>query len=513
MGLANYFSKDFLAFSQVFKSANYSQFESILNSHVVELAFDDSIVKGEGRVSIELAISLLSRLYPRLKITDLSGANRSLVENLSKTALAINSNIELTNDPSTIALILGLTKIDHDRCQPVYIGSDNWIAKLSLDNPTGSANTGNPLAAGASVCIGLSNVFKFIFKELIDECSLDNDINLSLINFSSSKKPQRQEIGEVDISDTKLVGFGAIGNGFVWALSNLPDVSGEIIIIDPETIEPSNMQRYCLIEEKHIDLAKVEVAGDLLKEQGINVKPFVGNWAEYLNVAMNWENSMVCVAVDSAKDRIAIQSSLPKHILNAYTESNLIGISRHLDFLETACLSCGFVPQEKVASYSMVMAENLKITDHERKVRDYLYYSKPVDTDLLKLVAKANSVEEKELQQYAGMNLSNFYTTVVCGGYLLVNNESEENSIEIEAPLAFQSTLAGILLATELIIQKAGLREAGFKNQTHIYPLLNITDSINPYNHTLEKDKTGRCICSDADFKDIYKTRSLNLLN
>lgn len=508
MALASYFSKDVLAFIQVLKKATNKQFASILNSHIVEIAFDNSIKDGEGSVSLDLAIRLLSRLYPKIKISDLTNENQDIVEKLTEKALAINSNIEITQETPTISLVIGSTALANDNlCQIIYVGSDYWSAKLSLENPVGSGSSNLPFAAGASVCIGISNVFRFVFKELIDGFELDNDVNLSLINLTQTDELEKNEIGQIDIDGTILVGFGAIGNGFIWALSNTPNIKGRFTIIDPEKIELSNLQRYCLTEENHIELFKVHIAENLFRGTEIELNPFEGDWAEYLNSNGNWNNELVCISIDSAKDRIAIQSSLPKSILNAYTERNLIGITRHSNFVEIACLACGFIPKQKIKDYSLIVAENLKIPSQEQLIREYLYNDIPVDRKLIELVAGANSVEINDLLRYEGQNINNFYSTAVCGGYLLSKSNSNGEAIDIEAPLAFQSALAGILLASELIISKLEFRSTKFKNHTQLNPLFPIKRDDNPYNHTTDKDKTGRCICNDEDFKKVYMNK------
>lgn len=508
MALASYFSKDVLALSQVLKKATNEDFESILNSHIVEIAFDNSIKDGEGSVSLDLAIRLLSRLYPKIKISDLTNENQEIVEKLTEKALAINSSIEITHKTPTISLVIGSTPLDDDNLrQIIYVGSDYWIAKLSLQHPVGSGSSNLPFAAGASVCIGISNVFRSVFNELIDDCELDNDVNLSLISLNQTEELETNDINQIDIDGNILVGFGAIGNGFIWALSNTPNIKGRFTIIDPEKIEVTNLQRYCLAEEKHIAISKVQIAENLFRDTEIEINPFEGDWAEYLNSNGNWKNELVCIGVDSARDRIAIQSSLPKSILNAYTERNLIGITRHSNFVESACLTCIYIPQQKVKSYSLIVAENLKIRSQEPLIREYLYNNMPVDRKIIELVAEANSVEIDELLQYEGQNINIFYSTAVCGGYLLSKSNSNGEAIDIEAPLAFQSTLAGILLASELIISKLEFRSTKFKNHTQLNPLFPIKKDDNPYNHTTDKDKTGRCICNDEDFKKVYMNK------
>lgn len=505
MALASYFSKDALALSQVLEKATNEEFKSILNSHIVEIAFDNSVKDGEGSVSLDLTIRLLCRLYPKIKISDLTNKNQEVVKKLTEKALAINSNIEITQETPTISLVIGSTPLDNDNLrQIIYVGSDHWIAKTSFENPVGSGGSNLPFAAGASVCIGVSNVFRVLFKEFIVDCELDNDVNLSLISLNQVEEIGKNEPSRIDIDETILVGFGAIGNGFIWALANTPNIKGRFTIIDPEKIELSNLQRYCLAEEKHIKTLKVQIAEILFRDTEIELNPFEGDWAEYLNSNGNWDNELVCIGVDSAKDRIAIQSSLPKSILNAYTENNRIGITRHPNFVESACLSCDFIPRHKIKDYSLIVAENLKIPSQEPLIRELLYLDMPVDKKLIELIAEANSIEKNKLSQFVGTNINNFYSTVVCGGYLLSMSNYNGEAIDIEAPLAFQSALAGILLASELIISKLELRSTKFKNHTQLRPLFPIKRDINPENQTMEKDKTCRCICNDEDFKKVY---------
>jgi hypothetical protein len=67
--------------------------------------------------------------------------------------------------------------------------------------------------------------------------------------------------------------------------------------------------------------------------------------------------------------------------------------------------------------------------------------------------------------------------------------------------------MAGILELAEVIIDKAGLRKEKMQTKTQLYPLSPIKQVANPYNHSLTKDTSGRCICADADFLNAYKNK------
>jgi hypothetical protein len=216
---------------------------------------------------------------------------------------------------------------------------------------------------------------------------------------------------------------------------------------------------------------------------------------------------MVVVAIDNANDRIGIQTSLPNKIINAYSENNVIGISRHFNFGNEACLVCMYMPTGKRKSDSQVVADNLNLSQQERFIRDYIFYNKNADDQLLTLVANANNIEIEKLEVFKGMPVQQFYSNVVCGGMLMELRNGDAVVEHIEAPLAFQSAMAGILELAEVIIDKAGLRKEKMQTKTQFYPLFPVKQVENPYNHTFTKDTSGRCICADEDFLNAYKNK------
>lgn len=514
MALAEYFSKNLLAISQVLQGGTGEQFQNILNNSIVGIAFDNNIKKHEGKATLDLTVRLVSRLYPKIKFIDLGSGVPKIKSDLQNLAMAINSKIEFSEEDPTVLIVIGSTNVERKiTAGPIYfIGSDNWIAKYSTENPVGVGESTNPLAAGISACIGTSNVFRYVFSDFLPTPEFDENFSLSLITLNSDEINVEFKTKQIDLGNFQLAGFGAIGNGFVWALSNSPFLKGVITVIEPETIEASNLQRYVLAEEKHIEKSKLEIAKEVLLNSKMEVNYVTSNWAGYLNETQNWKNEIAVIAIDNAKDRIGIQASLPKQIINSYTENNLIGILRHNDFINDACLVCNYMPSQERPSFAYEVCENLGIEklgipEMEKVIGGYLYSNKGADDQLLDWIAAGNSIEISKLEKFKGIPVNDFYSKIVCGG-ILMNLKNEEDTItSIEAPLAFQSAMAGILELSELIIQKVGLRKNSFPNKTQFYPLLAVNPGVNPYNHSFPKDNTGRCICADQDFIDSYKTK------
>jgi len=79
MTLAEYFSKNLLAISQVLKNGTSEQFQSVLNNAVIGIAFDDECKTSEGKATLDLTIRLVARLYPKIKLIDLTTKNKDLI--------------------------------------------------------------------------------------------------------------------------------------------------------------------------------------------------------------------------------------------------------------------------------------------------------------------------------------------------------------------------------------------------------------------------------------------------
>lgn len=508
MALADYFSKDLLAISQALRKGSREQFEDVLNSTIVGIAFDDDIEKAEGSAILDLTIRLLTRLYPRLKFMDHRTHQSTL--NIAELSKSINSKIELVDNTPSVVIAIGATAVPtKDSKGPVfYVGSDHWNAKFSSKRPVGTGDSSIPLGAGAAACIGASNVFRYIFRDFIGDVEFDSEFSLSLVDFQFEKDTNNAAAAEnIDLGSFTLVGFGAIGSGAIWALSRMPSIKAEITIVEPEDVEVTNLQRYVLAEERHIGKPKMKIAEEYLTRSELELNPIKDNWAGYLKIHNAWREKRVLIAIDNVKDRIAIQSSLPKEITNSYTENNLIGIARHKNFGESACVVCTYMPSEQKRSYSQEVSDNLGLPHLEIQIRNYLHYGLPADEKLIRWVAEANSVDYSQLERFKGIPVSDFYAKVVCGGTLMELKKEGVTTENVEAPLAFQSAMTGILLMAETIVSKAALRKDELPTVTHFYPLFPIKEGINPHSHSFPKDVTGRCICSDGDFLAAYKNK------
>jgi len=507
MALAKFYDKAALAASHILRGFDEKAFANAISATPITLFFDKSAAESrEGRWTLELAVNLLARLYPRISIV--SEKQSELVSKLAKNARAINPQIEVDDEhtPSSVCLAVGNSLAPNSRSL-VYIGSDGWITKISSKTPVGSADTGVPFGADAAACIGVANVFRTTFSDQLDDGRLDEMWQMSLLDFDpSSCQPANPLIGEVDFKDTHLVGIGAIGNGCVWSLSRMQNLRGELHLIDAQAIELSNLQRYVLAEDGTIGRLKVDIAKDFLSKTGLNVATHPHSWGTYLTKRNDWHLSRVAVAVDTAKDRQAIQAALPEWIVNAWTQVGDLGVSRHSFLGNQACLACLYLATGVTKNDDELVAESIGLLGETPQVRKMLFTNEPLTRAFITRIAEATKANLDKLLKFEGQPLRVFYSEAVCGGILLSLGANASMQRRVEIPMAFQSALAGIFMAAELVARGANLKSSP-------PPVTTKLDLLRPLGTYISlpapKPTAGNCVCQDSDYVQVFTQKYL----
>ena len=295
-----------------------------------------------------------------------------------------------------------------------------------------------------------------------------------------------------------LVGVGAVGNSAAWALARTP-LAGQIHLIDPEAVEVSNLQRYVLCARSDDRGVKVDIAG---REFVGALQPLLHRveWASFLkDNGYAWER--VLVALDSARDRRAVQGSLPRWIANAWTQVGDLGVSSHSFLGPDACLACLYLPTAKSKNQDETIAEGLKIPELQNQVRFLLGSGEGTGKHICDAIAAASGLAAEELESYVGKPILEIWAEGVCGGGIIPLGDAGTPPREVQVPLAFQSALAGLLLAAE------GVRDvltAGAQRRTLVrrLNLLRPLGYASPQSQL--KSGTGNCMCEDRDFVSAY---------
>ena len=503
MALANFFDRAATAASQVLADFEYAAFATLLARQVVGVALDGAAAGSpEGQATLDLTVRLLSRLYPSISILPLDNDAGETATALQHLAKSINPKIAAACAARrmTICLAVGDTR-PAVACPTIFVGSHGWRARLSSARPVGSGPTGNPFGAGAAASFGAANVFRAIFAQQLVGGVADTAIDLSLLTYSGDAG-EAAELTEVNIGETHLVGLGAIGNGTVWALARTPRLSGDLHLIDHEPVELSNLQRYVLTDQSSRGRIKVELAKEALAGSALRVTSHERQWGAYLEARQDWRLPRVAVALDTVHDRIAVQGALPQWIVNAWTQDIDLGVSRHAFDDDRPCLTCLYLPSGKVADEDERLAEDLKMPEAKMEIRQLLQTNAGVSADFIARVAAAYGIAPEALVDFAGQNVRTFFQKAVCGGLMMRLTNGAHSGAAV-VPMAFQSAMAGIMLAAELVKHAIG-------QPAPPTPIarINLLRPLSAYlNDPRARDVSGRCVCADPDFIAAYRRK------
>ncbi|MCA0049444.1 E2 ligase fold family C protein [Mesorhizobium sp. B283B1A] len=511
MTLANFIDRAATAASQVLTDFHLGDFKAALEKQVVAIAFDNQAAScAEGQATLDLAVRLLARLYPVLAILPLDSAASSQAQALERLAKSINPRIGIRRSGkfATVGIVAGATRPSL-RCPTFFIGSDGWAAKLSHTDPVSSGSSLLPYGAGAASCFAAANVFRTIFAAQLTGAESDENIDLSLYSYNKTKvRDAGPTKFSVDLGEMHFVGLGAIGHGSLWTLAKQPDLSGRLHVVDHETIELSNLQRYVLAGQAEVGMSKAVLATTVLRSTALEVEAHPLKWAEYVARRGDWVFDRVGVALDTAADRLAVQGALPRWIANAWTQEHDLGISRHGFDDGQACLCCMYMPSVKSKDEHQLIAEELGLPDAHEQVKTLLQTNAGVPDDFVARVATAMAVPFEPLAPFVGQPLRSFYQQAICGG-LVFQLSGGSRLVRAVVPMAFQSALAGIMLAAELV-----KHSAGFPMSSTTSTRVNLLRPLGPHLHDPKaKDSSGRCICSDEDFIAAYRSKYGEQLN
>jgi molybdopterin/thiamine biosynthesis adenylyltransferase len=276
-------------------------------------------------------------------------------------------------------------------------------------------------------------ILKAIFKELIKENS--EEISIDYRTLIKNEKILNERI---DVGNIYLAGAGAIGNSFLYALSTF-NIDGVINICDPDFISGGNLNRCLFFEDSDIGRYKVDVLLEKAQPLFSSFKliPFQSELGKVPSISKGERIEKLVVGVDSRRARRNLQNEIPKQVFDASTTgiSEVVIYHGKLD-LKKACLGCIYKRELQEEAHEKHVAEALGVNlVHIRR--------QFIDAESANLIASKYSINPQDL-----INIP--YDTVfkqLCGEGKLMT----QSNLQVLAPLAFVSALAGGLLALRFI--------------------------------------------------------------
>lgn len=119
---------------------------------------------------------------------------------------------------------------------------------------------------------------------------------------------------------------------------------------------------------------------------------------------------------------------------------------------------------------------------------------------MIQLISQLKKVDLQELTPYMGKQLEVFYSEVICGG-IMMKLTGEEQKQAAEVPSAFESAMAGIMLAAEIVIDAGKFR----RENPYTIQKLNLLSPLTPYTfEAVNKFTEKECICHDEIYLGRY---------
>ena len=490
MAIPDFFQRNAVAVSQVISGLDEQRLASRLEDVCIGVTIGPDAGGDEGRAMADLLVRFLARLYPSIIIHE-EGAG-GVGDEIHALARRINPRIDLSGQ-ATIEMVIGTTEPRWKTNRIGFAGCEGWTARLSTRGPQGCGVSNNPFGAGLAACLAAAEVFRAVF---LPGTELDGDREIAVPDAGERLRGNGDLEGSV--GSLVLAGAGAIGNGVAWALSRTALV-GSIEIVDHESVDLGNLQRYVLAERDDEERQKAPlVAGGF--NGTLTASGHACTIAEFLHRKDHRVDNLL-LALDSAKDRCAAQASLPRRVANAWTQPGDLGVSCH-DFLQGACVSCLYLPNGQRQNEDELIAESFGVPDRLMQVRTLLYKDEGAPRDLLVAIAAARGLPLAKLLPFEGRPLRALYAEGFCGGAVIPLGELGRPANEVHVPLAHQSALAGVLLAAAGV--RMGLRGRVDSVVTQ-YDVLKPQERFQVY--PAAKSPGERCICQDADFREVYRRK------
>jgi hypothetical protein len=333
-----------------------------------------------GQYALALSLNVLSRFHPivtdldifvdsslqlKTSIPLLQGG--SLEASLSHLVDRLGSPVRTSFNPqaSKCDALLSVGNTDSAHEFKITIASDGWNAFVAKDDLSSipSSNVGNPIGAYVSACLGSGEIFKRAFCLKGDTLlgartaydprhrvkRLEGTLSFSAldygINSDHSPNPSLPEI--VDVGDVCIAGVGAGGGACAYSLASVSQVVGHLILIDPDEVRISNLNRYvyALKADGAESVSKVFAAAKLFGSRRVAVTAFAGPYLDFIKTWKQGFGDLVISTVDTAQARRDIQWDIPRIILDAASTGTEYYVMR-VDLGEGPCLECTHEPSE-----------------------------------------------------------------------------------------------------------------------------------------------------------------------
>ena len=406
-------------------------------------------------------VDLLGRLFPRILIAGdhaaeshpaLSPGEPKLLDRLEHARLHGGLG-PLPGGDEGITIAVGR----HDGPADLHVDATAWSSYVGTTPsrlPTRDVDPGIPVGALCAAARVAVYGFALLLADIRPATPPPEAVYASTLTYAASvHPPEERDLDEVifgGVIEALLVGAGSIGGAAIYAFAQSPGLRGSVTIVDPEQLEPHNVDRAILATATDVnnEAAKVTVAKDALAHHGSLLVQAHALTVDQYHATLRQDDALplVLAAVDSAGSRRAIQDCLPLDVLNAACHPHEITVSGHRTG-EGPCVCCLHIAQmlDRHRIKARLIARETGV--NERAVIEYLVNRLPLATAQLRFIERHRGLASGALGGFAGRTLDDLWRDHVLYGVSPIATPS--GVVAVAAP--FVTALAGFLLAGETL--------------------------------------------------------------
>jgi molybdopterin/thiamine biosynthesis adenylyltransferase len=388
---------------------------------------------------------------------------------------------------SPTALVVG----GRSTLEEVSIGGSDWVSVVDEPNPelTGS----HPFGSMAAACFGTARVFHEELQRRIGLAGPPRTPQRFSILSAELGQDHPISIGPVTMP-VALVGAGAVGQALAWSMVlGQVDLTGVVDIIDPQTLDTSNLNRHLVSAASDVGQHKAQIVANFLSPCAPLVQPWLETFAEFRTHHPNAQE-LVVSTVDNDMARYEIQGSFPRRLLHGATSQEKISVAT-IDALNGACLACLFPQRQQSPAAEISRQTGIP----QELVADALATHGVVTDEMLRPLAERMGISPSELEPLVGIEFREAYAREICGRLGLTTDEATPTPT-----VAYVSALAGCLLAAE-IVRAGSSASATIAGGT--YAQLALLHPESAWRAVRGKDPDCPLMCGSNGLKDFIRGR------
>lgn len=485
--------KNEIALQQVFGS---SALASRLRAFRIGVWTDDSSCTFSGRLLVEALGETLGRLWGDIEVTGPLADSFVGVANLAA-ATGNQPACAKTgwNPPYSVVITVGSSYCTGSAVI-LHVGASGWMAMFGKDAYVDENQ--NPVGPSAAAALVAAEVFKIAFAiELGDRAKrIPADYTWNAWRFGSEDiSPQ---VMPLHFNDVHVIGVGAVTHGLLWCLErwNAP-VSGQIRLIDQDTYDVSNAQRYVGMSVTEIGHPKVTGSRQRLtsKHTKLAVLDFPFDMNSYFaKHCVGCVIPLAVIGVDSEEHRRQLGLKLPRRVVNMWTSRDYCGAARFGIGDGWQCLYCAYPENSNLA-----MDETGQISSETHlnpaRVRELLSSGAGLTQEDINVIA--TRFPQIDRTGLVGRSLRSVRGILCATGSLHIPGDTTDSQV----PFVFESFLAGIGGFVELVQELLSIESEPGQWQ------LNVLKPPVPGNWSPSRPKANCYLCSDPHVLGVVRNK------